>query len=212
MEKTVKIIMEVLLAAAACCLAWMCYDSITTPIKFNEAREYREGKVIDRLKDIRRAEAAYKNSKGDFTASFDTLIDFVKSSKEAIVLKEGELTDEQLNEGLTEKKAVAMGLIKRDTTYVSVLVSLFGENYPIDSIRYIPFSDNQEFELAKAEIKAGNVPVKVMEAKAPFAAYLSDLDKQELINLTELEEGLGRYAGSKFGDINIANNNAGNWE
>ena len=212
MEKTIRIVLTTLLAASACCLAWMCYDSVTTPIKFNESREYREGKVIDRLKDIRRAEAAYKSEKGEYTASFDTLIDYVKNAKEAIVLKEGELTDEQLNEGMTEKKAVALGLIKRDTTYVSVLASLFGESYPIDSIRYIPFSDGQEFELAKAEIMAGNVPVKVMEAKAPFASYLSGLDKQELINLTELEENLGHYAGTKFGDINSANNNAGNWE
>ena len=65
MEKTIRIVLTTLLAASACCLAWMCYDSVTTPIKFNESREYREGKVIDRLKDIRRAEAAYKSEKAN---------------------------------------------------------------------------------------------------------------------------------------------------
>lgn len=165
--------------------------------------------------DIRRAEVEFKNIKGDYTTNFDTLIAFVKNSKAKIVLKEGVLTDKQLEEGLTEREAVKQGIIKRDTTYVSMLESLFGKDYPIDSIRYIPYSEpRQEFELAKAEIATGaaGIKVKVMEAKAPFSVYLNGLDKQELVNLIELTEKLERYPGLKFGDIQQSNNNAGNWE
>ena len=81
-------------------------------------------------------------------------------------------------------------------------------------MRYIPFSNGQEFELEKAEIVTGSagIKVKVMCAKAPFTSYLSDLDKQELINLIETTEKLEKYPGMKFGDIEEANNNAGNWE
>jgi len=96
-----------------------------------------------------------------------------------------------------------------------MLESLFGKDYPIDSIRYIPYSEpRQEFELAKAEIATGaaGIKVKVMEAKAPFSVYLNGLDKQELVNLIELTEKLERYPGLKFGDIQQSNNNAGNWE
>ena len=206
---------KALLVLAACTLAFLCYKSIMTPIEFNEVREAREKVIVERLIDIRRAETEYRNIKGDFTASFDTLINFIKYDKAKIVLKEGELTDKQLEEGMTEKKAVKLGLIKRDTTYVSMLESLFGEGYPVDSLRYIPFSSpRQEFTLEKDEITTGSagIKVKVMAAKAPYVSYLNDLDKQELVNLVETTEKLEKFPGLKFGDIEQANNNAGNWE
>ena len=206
---------KLLLVVAAGTLAFLCYESIVTPIEFNEVRDAREKVIVERLIDIRRAETEYRNIKGDYTASFDTLINFIKNDKAKIVLKEGELTDKQLEEGMTEKKAVKLGLIKRDTTYVSMLENLFGADYPVDSLRYIPFSSpRQEFTLEKDEITTGSagIKVKVMAAKAPYASYLSDLDKQELINLIETTEKLEKFPGLKFGDIEQANNNAGNWE
>jgi hypothetical protein len=41
---------------------------------------------------------------------------------------------------------------------------------------------------------------------------MSDLDKQQLINLKDLQTKLGKYCGLKVGDIKTPNNNAGNWE
>ena len=128
---------KALLAVAAIVLAWLCYNSITTPIKFSEEKERREKAIIQRLSDIRKAEVEYRNLKGDYTDSFDTLMNFIKNEKSAIILKEGELTDKQLEEGMTEKEAVKLGLIKRDTTYVSMQVALFGENYNVDSFRIL---------------------------------------------------------------------------
>lgn len=205
---------KALLIVAAVALAWLSYQSVMTPIEFNETRDFREKQVVARLIDIRTAETEYRNLNGDYTASIDTLINWVKTTNAKIVLKEGVLTDKQLEEGMTEKEAVKKGLIKRDTTYVPMIESLFSKDYPIDSLRYIPFSNGQEFELEKAEIVTGSagIKVKVMCAKAPFTSYLSDLDKQELINLIETTEKLEKYPGMKFGDIEEANNNAGNWE
>lgn len=205
---------KALLIVAAVVLAWLSYQSVMTPIEFNETRDFREKQVVARLIDIRTAETEYRNLNGDYTASIDTLINWVKTTNAKIVLKEGVLTDKQLEEGMTEKEAVKLGLIKRDTTYVPMAESLYGKNYPVDSLRYIPFSNGQEFELAKAEVVTGSagIKVKVMCAKAPYTSYLSDLDKQELINLIETTEKLEKYPGLKFGDVEEANNNAGNWE
>lgn len=205
---------KALLIVAAVVLAWMSYDSVTTPIEFNKIRFERELQVVSRLVDIRTAETEYRNLNGDYTASLDTLINWIKTTDAKIVLKEGVLTDKQLEEGMTEKEAVKLGLIKRDTTYVPMVESLYGKGYPVDSLRYIPFSNGQQFELAKAEVVTGSagIKVKVMCAKAPYTSYLSDLDKQELINLIETTEKLEKYPGLKFGDVEEANNNAGNWE
>lgn len=206
---------KALLIVAAVVLAWMSYQSVMTPIEFNDTKDFREKQVVARLIDIRTAETEYRNLKGDYTDNLDTLIHWIKTENAKIVLKEGVLTDKQLEEGMTEKEAVKLGLIKRDTTYVPMIESLFGKDYPIDSLRYIPFSSpRQEYTLEKAEIVTGSagIKVKVMCAKAPYTSYLSDLDKQELINLIETTEKLEKYPGMKFGDIEEANNNAGNWE
>jgi len=228
MDKAFKI----LLAAAALCLIWLTYDKITTPIKFINQKEGREVQVAARLVDIRKAENEYRIQKGCYAANFDTLIYFLKNEKAKRVLKVGELTDKQLESGLTEQKAlkllatkgagdkaaydelVKMGF-KRDTTYVPMIEAIFGEGYNVDELRYIPFSDPvQEFSLDTATVTTGSagIQVKVMECKAPYTSYLDDLDHQELVNIIETQTKLEKYPGLKFGDVLSANNNAGNWE
>lgn len=225
-------VFKILLAAASICLLWLCYDSITTPIKFNDQKDLREKEVIARLIDIRKAENEYRIQKGCYAANFDTLIYFLKNDKAKRVLKVGELTDKQLESGLTEKKALriiaskgkedkavyeelmAMGF-KRDTTYVSMIEAIYGADYNVDSMRYVPFSHpRQEFALDTATVTTGSagIRVKVMECKADYKTYLGDLDKQQLINLVETQTKLEKYPGLRFGDILNANNNAGNWE
>lgn len=225
-------VFKILLAAAAVCFIWLCYDAITTPIKFIDQKEIRDAKVAARLIDIRKAENEYRIQKGRYAANFDTLMYFLKNDKAKRVLKVGELTDKQLESGLTEQKAlkllatkgagdkaayeelVKMGF-RRDTTYVPMIEAIFGEGYCVDSMRYIPYSSpRQEFALDTATITTGSagIQVKVMECTAPYTSYLGDLDHQELVNLIETQTKLEKYPGLKFGDIQNANNNAGNWE
>jgi predicted RNA-binding protein associated with RNAse of E/G family len=67
------------------------------------------------LIDIRKAQIEYKNKYGVHAANFDELSRFLNEDKLPFVRKEGVLTDEQLEKGMTEKEAVKKGLIKRDT-------------------------------------------------------------------------------------------------
>ena len=128
MNNVMNYLLKALLVVAAVALAWMSYQSVMTPIEFNETKDAGEKQVIQRLIDIRTAETEYRNIKGDYTASLDTLIDWVKTENAKIVLKEGVLTDKQLEEGMTEKEAIKLGLIKRDTTYVPMIEALFGKD------------------------------------------------------------------------------------
>lgn len=208
-------IFKLILVAVSIVLGYLCVQSILIPIKFNEEKSFREKVVIARLADIRRAQVEYRTAKGVYTNSFDTLIAFVRQGKAPIILKEGSLTDKQLEAGLTEKEAVRQGIIKRDTTYVSILESLFGKNYPIDSIRYVPFSNPlTEFEMEKGELSSGAaaISVKVVEVRTPYTVYLNGLNRQEIINIVETQEKMNKYPGLKFGSVTEANNNAGNWE
>ena len=104
--KASRIIIVCLLTCAAVVMAYFCVTSVTTPIKFEDTRAQREVSVIKNLVDIRTAQVEYHHQKGVYTASFDTLLTFLKTAPKKELLKEGSLTDKQLEAGLTEHKAV----------------------------------------------------------------------------------------------------------
>ena len=104
--KTTRNIVICVLSIAAVVMAYFCVTSVTTPIKFENTRAEREVAVIKNLVDLRTAEVEYHHQNGRFTASYDTLLTFLKTAPKKEVLKEGSLTDKQLEAGLTEHKAV----------------------------------------------------------------------------------------------------------
>lgn len=101
-----RVIVICTLSVAAIVMAIFCVKSVTTPIKFEDTRAQREVAVIKHLVDLRTAEVEYHHQKGNFTASYDTLLTFLKTAPKKEVMKEGSLTDKQLEAGLTEHKAV----------------------------------------------------------------------------------------------------------
>ena len=253
--KATRPILICVLIAAAVIMTIFCVKSVTTPIKFENTRAEREVVVIKHLVDLRTAEVEFHHQKGRFTADADSLLLFLKTAPKKEVLKEGSLTDKQLEAGLTEHKAVKIlneakkkalknkklnfedndalyayiwendadvkknGLqgFRRDTIELNMLESLYKGEYDensINAIVEIPFSQGQRFEMeVNNDYKTSQgIRVPLFEARAPFESYLSDLDKQELVNLIDRENKLEHYPGLKVGDVYSPNNNAGNWE
>ena len=104
--KATRTIVACTLGVAAVIMLIFCIQSVTTPIKFEDTRAQREVAVIKNLVDLRTAEVEYHHQKGVFTANLDSLLIFLKTSPKKEVMKEGSLTDKQLEAGLTEHKAV----------------------------------------------------------------------------------------------------------
>jgi len=208
-----KTVIQIVLLIAIVGLAYLCYDSINSVIEFNRVYKLRTDANIEKLKDIRTAQVAYKSQYDKYTGSFDSLINFVKSDSLKLVKKEGSLTDEQVAEGMTEEKALSLGMIKRDTILVSVLDSLFGKKFPIDSLKFVPFVQNEVYEMGAGIVQTGSgVKVQVFEAKVHNNVYLDGLDEQEIININDKAGKLEKYPGLKVGSLEETNNNAGNWE
>jgi hypothetical protein len=209
-----KTAFQILLTIAILVLAYFCIDSINKPVKFQKNYETRRDKVIERLKEIRSAQVAYRSVNGVYTASFDTLIAFVAADSLPMVRMEGALTDSMLFEGMTEATALKMGIITRDTSRISVRDSLFSRKpWILDSLRYVPFTDQKEFEMGIGIIKtASQVEVPVFEARVHNNIYLNGLEEQEIININDRQRKLEKYPGLKVGSLSEANNNAGNWE
>lgn len=207
-----KTAIQIILALAIVGLSYLIYESIQKPIRFQEKQQTRATAVIERLKKIRDIQVAYKSLNSKYTGSFDTLIDFANNGKLPIIKMEGSLSDSLIAAGMTEAKAVKEGIIKRDTVYISVKDTLLKSLAP-DSLRFVPFTNKAQFEMAAGNITTGSgVVVPVFEAKVTNKVYLNGLDRQEIINMNDLARSLDRYPGLMVGSIEEANNNAGNWE
>lgn len=205
--------LQVLLFISIVLMGYVVVDSVNQPIRFNKAKDARQKAVVGRLVDIRTAQVAFKNKYGHYTSSFDSLIGFVKFDSLPLVNKQGALTDSMIEAGITEKKAMALGIIIRDTTYISVKEEIFTKDYPIDSLAIVPFTVQDSFKMEAGSVTTqSSVEVKVFQAFVPNEVYLHGLDEQEIINLNAFASKYSRYPGLKVGNILEANNNAGNWE
>ena len=209
-----RTVIQILLVVAAVVLSYFIYQSIQRPIQFDKAKNARYDATVAKLKDIRKAEMAYKDVYGQFTGSWDTLISFVLHDSVRNVRAIGELTDSMIEAKITEKKAIQMGLIIRDTVKVGVIDALFGGHYDANSLRFVPVpGEPSEFHLAQTIITTGSgIKVPVFEAKAHNNVILRGLDKQLVINLNDERRIIEKYPGLRVGSLTEANNNAGNWE
>ena len=104
MKKT-RLVLRLSLSGAIIFLVLVCVQSVITPIKFEQAREFRSQAVIKKLSYIRTAEEEYFLVTGRYTADLDSLLYFLKNTPKREILKEGSLTEKQLEAGLTEHKA-----------------------------------------------------------------------------------------------------------
>ncbi|MGD9930211.1 MAG: hypothetical protein AB7U05_09335 [Mangrovibacterium sp.] len=209
-----KTAIQIALVAIAIVLGYLIYNSVQRPIEFEKAKKERYDATVQRLKDIRKAQVAYKDVNGKFTGSWDTLINFVKHDSLPLVRKIGMLTDSMIEAGWNEETAIKKGAIIRDTIRINVLDTLFGRSYPIEQIKYVPVQDTiAEFHLGATIITTGSgIQVPVFEAKAHNNTILKNLDHQLVINLNDQRRANEKYPGLKVGSLTEANNNAGNWE
>jgi len=198
-----KIVIQVILFAAICVVAYFVIESVNKPLRFNAEQLHRYTATIQRLKDIRTAQVAYRGENKEYTGDFGDLIDFLKSGEFKVVKIIGDLDD---------SATISAGKIIRDTIRIPVLDSLFKKGYNVDSLRYIPFTQGVEFEMDTAYLTAGNVKVNVFEAKVSNDVLLRGLDAQLLFNFNADRQLKTGYAGLKVGSLTETTNNAGNWE
>lgn len=199
-----KILTFIILPLVIIYLGYMLYASIQEPVEFDKASNFRKEVAVDRLKDIRDLQVAFKSKYGRYTGSLDSLINFYKTDSIVVVKQVGSYDD---------SLAVAQKRVYRDSINILVRDTLIKERGAyIDSIKYIPFSGGDTIIMQAVYKKVSGVNMPLFEACIPFDNLLKGLDRQLIINLKAVREDTGRYPGWKVGDINVPNNNAGNWE
>jgi len=199
-----KILILVVLPIIIVVLGYLIYTSIQEPVIFEKNKKFRESLAIERLKDIRTLQVAYKTKFGKFTSGLDTLIDFYNNGQLTLIKQIGSMDD---------SIAVAEKRVFRDSLTIPVKDTLLKRpGFNIDSIAYIPYSGGKKFEMKAIIGQVSSVDVPLFEASAPYEVLLNGLNRQLIINLKSDRELSNRYPGLRVGSIESPNNNAGNWE
>jgi hypothetical protein len=204
-----KKVLLIVLAVVVIALAYILYQQIMTPLRFEKEVGLRKAAVIERIKDIRSAERAYKQINTAYTGSFDSLINFVLNDS---------LVFERSFGSADDSLAVAQGLVRTEEFKMAAIDTVFGVKKltpdDVRQLRFIPFGDGKEYILEAGILETeSKVKVPVFECKAPYKDFLSNLDEQELVNMIDTEKKMyNRYPGVKVGSMITATNDAGNWE
>ena len=233
MNKSVKIIVEIALAAVICLLVWITVKSVQKPVRFNHEVAARSQVAIQRLKDIRELQVAFKSVNGRFSPTIDSLKLFYETGKMDIVMQIGSLDDslavanteaikkankklkpDQITEKLQEAYAAGQKVVFSTVTEIPVRDTLFTHrpDFCIDSLKYIPFSGKQLTEMEATIKTVSGVQVPLFEARMPYKALCKGLDNQLRINLDAERKDQNKYEGLQVGSVTAPNNNAGNWE
>lgn len=211
----IKKLVQVALAIVILGLIYVIYQQIATPIRFEKETNQRKALVIDRIKDIRTAERAFKTKYQHFTGDFDSLINFVLNEELEL---ERKIVDEDDSVGLAQLKKA--GKKNVETFTIAVIDTIFAPKTltpdQVKELRYVPFTERKVQHILQAgQLTTGSgVVVPVVECRIPYKAFLDTVEyRQEIINMIDNEvNNFNRYAGVKFGSMENANNEAGNWE
>ena len=223
-----KVLTYLILPACIAGLTYALVSSVMEPVHFEKHKEYRKGIAVQRLKDIRDLQVAYKNVNGKYTADIDSLIMFYNEGKMKVVMQIGSQDDSLAMANTKALKArkpkikpeemlklynEGQSLVFKIENEVPVKDTLFShrEHFVIDSLAFIPFSGDSVI-MASTVKRVSGVNVPLFEASMPWKSLLKGLNNQLRINLDAQCEDQGKYKGLQVGSVDSPNNNAGNWE
>ena len=196
-----KAVIQIILFAVIIYLGYSVYESIMEPVRLNKEMKKRENVVVQRMKDLRKAELIYKQLNGKYLDNWDSLIQFIDSAEIPVVKIVADPTD------TTYTRTI------QDTVgYIRVYEDIFkGRDVDLTKFMIIPFSGNDTIELNAGSIEKGGVTVQVFEAKAPYEKYLKGMPEQFIVNVKSTKEDIDLYPGIKVGSMTEPST-SGNWE
>ena len=225
-----KLLTWLVLPAIIVALVYAIVTSIMKPVNFNKETAYRSEVGIQRLKDIRTLQIAYKSVNNKFCSTVDSLKDFYLNGQMEVIMQVGSQDDsvavahtdavKKANRKITAADLYQMylagdkNLVFSVANKIPVKDTLFNgrTDFNIDSLKYIPFSGKSPVQMEAVTKLVSGVQVPLFEAKMPYKLLLKGLDNQLRINLDAERRDQNRYEGLQVGSITAPNNNAGNWE
>jgi hypothetical protein len=187
-------------------LAYFVFNSIDSEVEFQKIAKVRITENVQKLKDLRQVQIAYKKVNNTYANNFESLLDFLENDSMVIVKAIGETPD-----SLTDVQALELGIISRDTAYVLAKETVFDDAYlssrnkkhPLNltTLTNIPHSE-ELYSVDAGRVEKGKVMVQVFEISTTYASVFTGLDAE---NKSYDLNGI-----LKVGSMNEASLN-GNW-
>lgn len=207
-----KLVIQLLLWVVIIFLGYLVFNSVYGPVQFNEVKEKRYVKVVERLKDIRAAQLAHQEITGTFAKDFDDLVRFIDTAEFVLTQRrDSTILDEEYRKtyGVDQYKDI---VIIDTLGYASVKDSLFKQDQ-YKNMMYVPIEGVED---KKIEMKAGTVlkndnRIPVFEAKVNKSVVLYDQDKDLILQekqIVSVDEVNGPFI--KVGSMEEVNTK-GNW-
>jgi hypothetical protein len=142
--------------------AYLIYNSIQAPIKFDKLKESRFQVAVNKLIDLKNVQTAHKAVKGRYTDNFDELIQFVENDYFTLLeRKDSSVNDIKMNK--------AFGLANNGTNYMkdTLIIKVIGKVLVKDSL----FKDSDRY-------KRLNV-LRVDQQEAPVSMQAGFIEKND---------------------------------
>jgi len=192
-----KIVINLLLAAAIAFLIFVLYSIIKEPISFQEAKTARKDAVVSKLKQIRSAQEIYRSVTGEFASDFDTLSEVLKTGQiEFVSLKDDPDSDDP-------------DVFIKTVSYKNAIDTIRALNINLDSLRYVPLaSKGTEFTISADTMTYQKTLVNVVEVGTLWKTFMGEYADAKY---SKYDNSYDPNKTIKFGNMN-APNVTGNWE
>ena len=191
-------------------LGYKIYQSVNAPIEFKKVRQERFSQVIDKLKDIRDSQEAFKVVNGKYANDFKSLVQFVDTASFTIT--------QQRDSSFMRYDKVYQIELQQDTVvidtlgFVKIKDSLFGNSDRYKSMMNVPYGQNNEtFEMKADIIDKSGYKAPVFEAKVKKDVVLYD-QPNDLRGRENAHQSVEEVNGTeiKVGSLTDVSTN-GNW-
>ncbi len=193
-----KILINIVLVALIAFLGYMLYLNIKDPIAFQDAKLKRSKAVVAKLQDIRKAQEIFRDIKGEFAGSFDSLEYVLKYDSipfENIIGDPDDITN--------------MDLVIRTVTYSPAIDTIRSLGINLDSLRFIPYgADGATFTIDADTMTYQQSLVAVVEVGTRWKEFMGTFGSKRYAKYDSSFDPENRM---KFGDMSKPNL-TGNWE
>lgn len=171
-------IIKIVLLVISLILAFLIYETIMRPVRFNQEMTQRNQVVIDLLKDIRISQNVFRQVNNKYATTFDSLLMFLENGQIPVIKMTADPNDTTFTKAIID----TVGFVKPAD-------SLFKHRpgFKLSDLCIIPFSEGEKMQMKAGKLDRGGVSVDVFEVIVPKRSYLKGLD-ENLINRDNVKD------------------------
>jgi len=193
MKTVINIVLTLLILA----LIYFLVQSINEPIKFDNEKRLRESVVVNKMKDIRKAQMAYRGITKEFAPNFDTLQHVLMNDSFEVKKVFGDPDDP------TGEK------VRYEVSYVLARDSVANMGFNLDSLRFVPYAENgKTFDMTSRVIEYQKTTVPVVQVAARYSDFMGMYADAKY---SKYDDGYNPNELIKFGDLSKPST-SGTWD